>query len=129
MKVLATANILVVGIECLEIFDRMPVTAKEVQTGIEAVSSLKYEEFNAVISRWNLADMPNGRFIKGLRLIKPDLPVVAVIDADDPMQEISARACGVKAVVSNSSLTLLQNTLAGLLRITAMEKTTAVTAL
>ena len=128
MKVLATANVLVVGIDSLENFDSLPITAKLAITGLEAISSLKYEDYDAVVSKWNLADMTGGKFIKGLRLIKPKVPVIAVIEAGDYVQEISARACGVKAVVSTEGLMLLKRTLAELLKLPVVEKTVAETA-
>ena len=44
--------------------------------------------------------MPDGAFLKGLKSIRPDIPTIAVIESNDPQQEIQARSLGVAAVVT-----------------------------
>lgn len=124
MKVLAEVNVLVVGFE-LNFSDSLPIEAEMAYKGVEAISSLKNKEYDVVVSKWNLADMADGKFIKGLRLIKPQMPVIAVVDAGNYMQEISARSCGVKAVVSTESLFLIDKLIAGLFKLPVLQKVAA----
>ena len=44
--------------------------------------------------------MADGRFLKRLRAVKPDIPTIAFIKAGDVQQEIAARSLGVSAVLS-----------------------------
>jgi CheY-like chemotaxis protein len=125
MKVLAEVNALVVGLELLNFSDSLPIEAQKVDKGIEAISSLKNKEYDVVVSKWNLADMADGKFIKGLRLIKTHLPIIAVIDAANYMQEISARSAGVKAVVSTESLFLVDKLIADLFKLPVLQKVAA----
>lgn len=102
MLVLVKANVLAVGLAGKgEAFKNLPIRVLYIQTGLEAGRSLKNENVNSVISRWNLIDCPDGRFLRNLRLAKPYLPVIAVVDSGDAQQEISARSIGVSAVLSS----------------------------
>ncbi len=79
----------------------MPVRVLYIQTGEKAGRSLKNENVDSVISSWGLPDAPNGQFLKNLRLAKPYMPVIAIVDSNDVKQEIAARSIGVSAVLSS----------------------------
>ncbi|MFA5293833.1 MAG: response regulator [Phycisphaerae bacterium] len=105
MLVLVRANVLVVGLVGLEgrskALKRLPIRVSYIETGVEAGRSLKNESVDSVISQWELPDCPDGRFLKNLRLAKPYLPVIAIVNANDVEQEIAARSIGVAAVLSS----------------------------
>jgi len=105
MLVLVRANVLVVGLVGLGgrngALKRLPIRVSFIETGLEAGRSLKNESVDSVISRWELPDAPDGRFLKNLRLAKPYMPIIAIVNANDVEQEIAARSIGVAAVLSS----------------------------
>jgi DNA-binding NarL/FixJ family response regulator len=104
MLVLVQATVLTVGLEGKsEILQELPIQLITMQSGLEAARSLKTEKVDSVISKWDLADMKDGRFLKGLRTIKPDIPTIAFIKAGDRAQEIAARSLGVSAVLTEET--------------------------
>ena len=104
MIVLVQATVLTVGLNGKdEILQELPIQLITMQSGVEAARSLKNEKVNSVISRWDLADMKDGRFLKGLRAVKPDIPTIAFIKAGDRRQEIAARSLGVSAVLTDET--------------------------
>jgi DNA-binding NtrC family response regulator len=101
MLVLVKANILVVGLGGRSgALKRLPIRVLSIGTGLEAGRSLKNENVNSVISTWDLPDAPDGQFLKNLRLAKPYMPIIAVVDANNVRQEIAARSIGTSAVLS-----------------------------
>lgn len=104
MLVLVKANVLVLGFggRC-DALNALPIRVVFIETGFEAGRSLKNESVNAVLSRWNLPDAPAGKFLLNLRLAKPYLPIIAVVDANDIEQEIAARSIGATAVLSDDA--------------------------
>jgi DNA-binding NarL/FixJ family response regulator len=102
MLVLVKANILVLGLGGRsDALKALPIRLLSIETGVEAGRSLKNENVDSVISNWNLPDAPDGRFLKSLRLAKPYMPVIAIVDAGDAGQEIAARSIGAAAVLSS----------------------------
>lgn len=102
MNVLVRAEVLAVGVgEYVDHLQRLPIRLVDFETGKEAVGSLKNKKFNAVISKWNLPDMLDGKLLKGIKLIKPDMPTIAMVEAENFSQEVSARSAGMTAVVSD----------------------------
>jgi DNA-binding NarL/FixJ family response regulator len=102
MLVLVRANILVVGLgENDGALKRLPIRVLCIHTGRDAGRSLKTECVDSVISKWDLPDAPDGRFLKSLRLAKPYMPIIAIVDANDVRQEIAARTIGATAVLSS----------------------------
>ena len=71
-----------------------------IRSGAEAVCSLKNDEFNGVISNWDLVDMAEGQFLKRLKSVKPHMPTIAFIRTGDRAAEIAARSLGVSAVLT-----------------------------
>lgn len=131
MLVLVKANILTVGLESrIEALKGLPIRVFNMPTGIEAGRSLKNENFDSIISSWNLPDAPNGRFVKTLRSAKPYLPVIVVVRAADPAQEIAARSIGAVAVLgSDESDEVFRRTIAQALGIDGAVKSEEICAI
>jgi DNA-binding NarL/FixJ family response regulator len=101
MVIIAEMNVLTVGMDDRgDGFDGLPVRLLDAVGGSEAIRSFKTDPIDSVVSHWNLSDMPDGEFLRKLKAVKPDMPTVAIVDPDDPQQEIEARQLGVSAVVS-----------------------------
>ena len=101
MVIIAEMNVLAVGVEDrVGEFNGLPVRLLNMTHGADAIRSFKTDPIDSVISHWNLADMPDGQFLKKLKAVKPDMPTIAIIEANNPQQEIEARILGVSAVVS-----------------------------
>ncbi len=104
MIVLVQANVLAVGLEGKsEILKELPIRVISMQSGKKAASSLKIEKYDSVISKWDLEDMADGQFIKGLRAVKPGIPTIVFIKANNVQQEIDARSLGVSAVLTDET--------------------------
>ena len=104
MIVLVEASVLTVGLNGREkVLRELPIRMITMQSGIEAARSLKTERVDSVISNWELEDMADGGFLKGLRAAKPDIPTIAFIRAGDRAQEIAARSLGVSAVLTDEA--------------------------
>ncbi len=102
MLVLVKANILAVGLGGRSnALKGLPIRVCYIRTGLEAGRSLKSENVDSVISKWDLPDAPDGRFLRNLRLAKPYMPVIAVVDSNDVRQEIAARSVVATAVLSS----------------------------
>ncbi|MEN8127852.1 MAG: hypothetical protein ABFR90_08630 [Planctomycetota bacterium] len=100
MVVIAEMNVLAVGIEDRsDEFKGLPVRLINLARGTDAVHSFKTGQIDSVISHWHLTDMPDGRFLKKLKTVKPDMPTIAIIEANNHQQEIEARMLGVSAVI------------------------------
>jgi DNA-binding NarL/FixJ family response regulator len=102
MFVLVQASVLTVGLDGRnESLQELPIRLVAMQSGIEAARSLKSEKVDSVISNWDLADMADGRFLKKLRAVKPEIPTIAFVRAGNRAQEIAARSLGVSAVLGD----------------------------
>ena len=102
MLALVKANVLVLGCEGRSnALKALPIRVLYRKTGLEASRSLKSESVDGVISLWKLPDLPAGKFLRNLRLAKPYLPIIAMVDAKNIEQEISARSIGVTAVLND----------------------------
>ena len=101
MFVVAKPSVLVIGIEGkARLLRELDIEVIARKFGALAARSLKTENIQGVIARWNLPDMYDGKFFKGLKRIKPYMPTIAVIDSGDNQQEIAARSLGVSAVIT-----------------------------
>ena len=104
MIVLVQAKVLAVGLNGRsEILQELPIRLVTMQSGTEAARSLKNEEVDSVISKWDLDDMVDGWFLRRLRAVKPQIPTIAFIRAGDQAQEIAARSLGVSAVLTDEA--------------------------
>lgn len=117
MLVLVKANVLAVGLGGRgSALKGLPIRVSFIKTGAEAGRSLKNENVDSVISRWDLPDAPDGQFLRNLRLAKPYMPVIAVVDSGDAKQEVAARSIGASAVLSSDvSDEVFKKTAAGVL--------------
>jgi DNA-binding NtrC family response regulator len=121
MIVLVQANVLAVGLDGKnDALREMPIRLITMQSGIQAARSLKNEQVDSVISKWDLEDMEDGRFLRSLRAVKPDLPTIAFVNAGDMAQEIAARSLGVSAVLTDDTDDeLFRQTVANVLGLTS----------
>jgi DNA-binding NarL/FixJ family response regulator len=104
MIVLVEASVLTVGLNGREeVLQELPIRVIAMQSGIKAARSLKNEKVDRVISEWELEDMTDGRFVKGLRAAKPDIPTIVFVRAGDAAQEIAARSLGASAVLTDEA--------------------------
>ena len=104
MIVLVQAKVLEVGLNSRsEILRELPIRLVTMQSGTEAARSLKNEEVDSIISKWDLDDMADGWFLRRLRAVKPQIPTIAFIRAGDQAQEIAARSLGVSAVLTDEA--------------------------
>jgi DNA-binding NarL/FixJ family response regulator len=119
MVVLVQATVLTVGLNGRsEVLRELPIRLIKMQSGVEAARSLKNEKVNSVISRWDLDDMPDGRFLKSLKAAKPFIPTIALVRSGSKAQEIAARSLGVTAVlVEDATDNVLKEMVANLLGI------------
>ncbi len=104
MIVLVQATVLTVGLDGKnEVLRELPIRVITMQSGKKAARSLKTEKVDSVISKWDLNDMEDGRFLKNLRAVKPEIPTIAFVRAGDQAQEIAARSLGVSAVLTDDA--------------------------
>jgi DNA-binding NtrC family response regulator len=104
MIVLVQANVLTVGLNGKnKALRKLPIRLITMQSGVQAARSLKNEKVDSVISKWDLEDMEDGRFLRALRAVKPEVPTIAFVNPGDIEQEIAARSIGVSAVLTDDS--------------------------
>lgn len=128
MEFYAESKVLTVGInEKAKVLKRLPIQVLSLHYGSDAKRSFKMNRYDSVVSRWNLDDLPNGRLLKGIRMIRPDLPTIAIVEAGNPEQEIAARRLGVSAVLTeDTSEEVFIETVCQVLGIESMEQVGAV---
>jgi len=103
MLLLVKANLLAVGTGNITgLLEKLPIVITEQESGILAVRSLKNSQIDGVISKWDLPDMPDGLFLRNLRIARPNIGTIALIEESNQEQEISARMIGVNAVITES---------------------------
>jgi len=104
MIVLVQATVLTVGLNGKnEVLRELPIRLVTMQSGVEAARSLKNEEVDSVVSKWDLDDMEDGWFLKRLKTVKPEISTIAFVRAGDQAQEIAARSAGVSAVLTDEA--------------------------
>ena len=121
MKILIQANMLAVGLdEYVGSLRELPIRLIEADNAIEAVRFLRDERFEVVLSKWQLDDMRDGLFQRRLRMVKPDLSTIVLIDPSNSEEEIMARSTGATAVLTEDcGGELLINTVCGILGLEA----------
>jgi DNA-binding NarL/FixJ family response regulator len=125
MVVVIRASLLSVGLAGKDAaLLKLPIRVISIRTGADAISSLKNQEVDGVLSNWELPDMPDGRFLRGIKAIKPYIPAVALIRPGDTVAEIAARSLGVSAVLTYGvSDQLLQETVCQILGLRTRSRT------
>jgi DNA-binding NarL/FixJ family response regulator len=104
MIVLVQATVMTVGLtEEKEMLRDLPVHLVAMKSGIEAARSLKNKKVDSVVCKWDLCDMKNGHFVKGLKSVRPDIPTIVFVEAGNIEQEIAARSLGVSAVLASDA--------------------------
>lgn len=104
MIVLVQANVLTVGLNGRsKILQELPIRLITMQCRTEAAYSLKNEKVDSVISKWDLDDMQDGRFLRKLRAAKPEIPTIVFVRAGDRRAEVEARSLGVSAVLTDEA--------------------------
>lgn len=116
MVVLTKMNVMTVGMERLEDLERMPIRLLSRDYGKEAVRSFRTDNIDSVVCRWNLPDMPDGQFVQKLRSVRPDMPIITIIEADNPEQEIAARMLGATVIPDDCGQGYFRQILASVLR-------------
>ncbi len=93
-------TVLAIGIKDIPCtVEQLPVRLIMAEGADQALKYLKTETIDAVLCRWQLHDMLEGLLIKRIIEAKPSMPVIALVDACSPRQEISARTLGVSMVL------------------------------
>jgi DNA-binding NtrC family response regulator len=117
MIVLVQATILTVGLtEENEMLRDLPVHLIAMKSGIEAARSLKNKNVDSVVCKWDMCDMKNGHFVKGLKAVRPDMPTIVFVEAGNVEQEVAARSLGVSAVLpSDAGEMFVRETIANVL--------------
>jgi len=131
MVIIAEMNVLAVGMENRAgEFNGLPIRMLNMAHGSDAIRSFKTDPIDTVIAHWHLTDMPDGKFLKKLKAVKPDMPTIAIVEPNNPQQEIEARMLGVSAVVpedcDGNYLRQVMAAVFGLPNVQAIEKLYAV---
>jgi DNA-binding NarL/FixJ family response regulator len=104
MLVLVQATVMTVGLSGKnKALRELPIRLVKMQSSREAVRSLKNENVDSIISKWELNEGDNGQFLKNLKAVKPDIPTIVFVKAGDRHQEIAARSLGVSAILTDDS--------------------------
>lgn len=102
MIVLVKANVLTVGlIGRGRALRKLPIRVVQIRDSRTVASSLKNQNIDSIISRWDLPDARGGKLLKAVKLAKPNLPIIAVVEPKNFAQEIAARSIGTAAVISS----------------------------
>ena len=97
-------KILTVGLNAKSrVLSDLPVCVLSCESGTEAAHLLKEERVNSVVTEWNLEDMPDGLFLRKLRVVKPDVKTIVFIRSGDTVQEIRARSIGVSVILTDKT--------------------------
>jgi DNA-binding NarL/FixJ family response regulator len=85
------------------LIEELPIRLVRLDTGAEAVKSLKKEKIDAFISRWDLVDVPDGKLLQNVVAASPSMPTLALIEPGNYSQEIKAAQLGVTAIISSDA--------------------------
>ena len=81
----------------------LPVRLVSCESGAEAANVLKKESISIVITAWDLDDMPDGLFVRNLKVVKPDVKTIVFIRSQDTSEEIRARSEGALVVLTDKT--------------------------
>ncbi len=102
MIVLVQANVMTVGLgERNSVLQELPLRVISMHLANNAVSSLKTEKVDSVISQWELEDSKDGDFLRRFRIARPGIPTIVLVESGNEKQESAARSLGVSAVLTN----------------------------
>jgi DNA-binding NarL/FixJ family response regulator len=97
-------KILTIGLNAKgRILNDLPVSVLSCDSGAEAAHLLREQRISSVIISWHLEDMPDGQFLRRLRVAKPDVKTIVFIKAGDAAEEIRARSIGVSVVLTDQT--------------------------
>lgn len=115
MIVLVQASVLTIGLEDkMEVLRELPIRVISMRTGAEAACYLRNEQVSGVISRWDLEDAKDGRFLRRLKAVKSKIRTIVFVRGESVEEEIQARSLGVSAVLTDeTSDELFRETVAG----------------
>ena len=100
----AQPMILAVGLKRKEkVLTDLPIRLISCESAAQAAKYLKEEKISSIITAWDLDDMPDGQFVKKLRIVKPDVKTIVFIRSQDESEEISARSSGVSVVLTDKT--------------------------
>jgi DNA-binding NarL/FixJ family response regulator len=100
MELLVRTNLLAVGLNArAQQLGELQIRLVIAGSAAQAIGYIRQDRFDSVLSTWNLVDMPEGLFLRRLRVIKPDLKIIVLVDGKDSSEEILARSIGVCAVL------------------------------
>ena len=100
----AQPKILAVGLKDKEkALNELPVRVVSCISGADAAGVLKEERFSIIITAWDLNDMPDGLFVRRLKVVKPDVKTIVFIRSQDTSEEISARSVGASVVLTDKT--------------------------
>ncbi len=100
----AQPKILAVGLnDKEEALKKLPVRVVSCPSGTDAASVLRDERVSIVITAWDLDDMPDGLFVRRLKVVKPDIKTIVFIKSQDTCEEINARSVGASVVLTDKT--------------------------
>jgi DNA-binding response OmpR family regulator len=100
----AQPKILTVGLNAKgKVLSDLPVSVISCESGAEAANVLREERVKSVVTAWNLDDMPNGLFLRKLRVVKPDVKTIVFIRSGSTVEEIGARSLGASVVLTDKT--------------------------
>ena len=120
MYYVVDAKVIAVGLNAEPGLDKaVPVQIISSDSGMEAVKHLReHRIIDAVISRWDLPDMPDGELIRRIRAARPSTPTIVVLDEPYEQREVEVRALGVTAVLpGNVDTPMLSNAISEVLSV------------
>lgn len=128
MVVLVQANILTIGLgDKNEVLQELPIRIVSIDSALNAATFLRKENFDGIISNWDVHEMENEIFTRRLHAAKPDIPTIVFIRSGDMAQEITARSLGVSAVLTDQvSADLFRETVANVLGLRSLVSITAI---
>ena len=93
-------TVLMVGTGCKsQAISDLPVRLIRLGTGAEAIRSLRHERVDALVSQWDLVDIPDGTLLRNVINASPSIPTIALIEPGNFDQEIKAAQWGVTAII------------------------------
>ena len=118
---LSESYVLAVGIGglCRGLGD-LPVEICAVETGFAALQQFRRRVPSVLVALWDLPDMPDGMLFRRVLAAAGSVATVAMIEFDNPGQEVAARTLGVTVVLDDDTDEQMIRELLGQLSATMM---------